>query len=78
MKIQSETFNGRNPTMKNMPSRDINGKCKGECRDRVFDGEKERQRSINKAGMSYSTPASESPGWTSTRNDPPGTLGGRV
>jgi hypothetical protein len=64
--------------MNKIPSRDITGKCKGECRDRVFEGEKERQQSINKAGMSYSTPAGDSPSWTSNRNDPPGVLGGRV
>ena len=32
--------------MNTMPSRDITGNCQGECRDRVFEGEKERQASI--------------------------------
>jgi hypothetical protein len=64
--------------MKKMPTRDTSGTCKGECRDRVFEGEKERQKRINKDNMSYSTPASSSPSWTSSRNDPPGCMGGRV
>ena len=64
--------------MDTMPSRDTTGKCEGECRDRVFEGEKERQMQINKDAMQYSSPAAESPSWTSNRNDPPGVLGGRV
>ena len=65
--------------MKKMPSRDTSGKCRGECRDRVFEGENERQRTINKnKSVSYSTPADQSPSWTSDRNDPPGSMGGRV
>lgn len=64
--------------MKKMPSRDITGKCEGECRDRVFEGEKERQKQIDKETIKYSRPSSQSPSWTSKRNDPPGALGGRV
>lgn len=64
--------------MKKMPSRDITGKCKGECRDRVFEGAQERQQIINKETTKYSSPSSRSPSWTSKRNDPPGALGGRV
>ena len=30
--------------MKHMPSRDTSGHCRGECRDRVFEGEVERQQ----------------------------------
>jgi len=33
--------------MKKMPSRDTTGRCKGECRDRVHEGEVERQNKIN-------------------------------
>ncbi len=33
--------------MKKMPSRDTTGKCRGECRDRVHEGEVERQNQIN-------------------------------
>ena len=64
--------------MKKMPSRDTSGKCKGECRDRVFEGEHERQRTINKSNMAYSSPAEKSPSWTFRRNDPLGGLGGRI
>ena len=64
--------------MKSMPKRDTSGKCHGECRDRVLEGEKERQSEINKSKMSYSSPAEKSPEWTHGRNDPPGSLGGRI
>lgn len=64
--------------MKKMPSRDTSGKCKGECRDRVREGEEFRQAEINHSRTGYSSPASESPSWTSRRNDPPGSFGGRV
>ena len=33
---------------KKMPKRDITGKCEGECRDRVKEGEKERQIELEK------------------------------
>jgi hypothetical protein len=64
--------------MKKMPSRDITGRCRGECRDRVFEGEVERQQTIDKETIGYSRPSENSPPWTSSRNDPPGSLGGRV
>jgi hypothetical protein len=64
--------------MKKMPTRDTNGNCKGECRDRVFEGEQERQMAINHSNKRYDEPAERSPSWTSDRNDPPGSLGGRV
>lgn len=64
--------------MEKMPSRDTSGKCQGECRDRVFEGEKERQKEIDKTSASYSSPSEKSPSWTSNRNDPPGSMGGRV
>jgi hypothetical protein len=64
--------------MTEMPSRDITGKCEGECRDRVFEGEQERQAKIDSEGIQYNTPAPNSPSWTLKRNDPPGVLGGRV
>ncbi|MCJ8502846.1 hypothetical protein [Desulfatitalea alkaliphila] len=64
--------------MKHMPSRDTTGKCRGECRDRVFEGERERQARIDASRFGYSGPAPSSPSWTSSRNDPPGALGGRV
>ena len=64
--------------MKNMPSRDITGNCSGECRDRVFEGESERQATINKCDVEYEAPAERSPSWTNQRNETPGALGGRV
>jgi len=62
--------------MENMPKRDTTGKCEGECRDRVMEGEKERQKEIE--SKPYDTPNPNSPSWTKRRNDPPGVLGGRV
>lgn len=64
--------------MKTMPTRDITGKCDGECRDRVTEGEKDRQTTINLSEVSYDTPAERSPSWTSSRNAPPGSMGGRI
>lgn len=62
--------------MTEMPKRDTTGECEGECRDRVLDGEKERQKEI--ASKPYDTPSPNSPSWTKRRNDPPGAMGGRV
>lgn len=65
--------------MSKIPARDITGKCdEGECRDRVFEGEVERQHEINTHSQKYSSPREESPSWTTRRNDPPGAMGGRV
>jgi len=64
--------------MEKMPSRDISGNCIGECRDRVVEGEAERQEAINQSSKRYDEPAERSPGWASQRNDPPGAMGGRV
>ena len=36
---------------KKIPTRDITGKCEGECRDRVTEGEKERQVGLEKEGV---------------------------
>jgi hypothetical protein len=62
--------------MKKMPSRDTSGKCRGECRNRVLEGETERQKAIKK--QAYSSPADKSPSWASDRDDPPGSMGGRI
>ena len=64
--------------MAKMPTRDITGKCQGECRDRVHEGEVNRQREINASAKKYNSPAERSPSWTSKRNDPAGSMGGRV
>ncbi|MEE4111303.1 MAG: hypothetical protein V2I40_00720 [Desulfobacteraceae bacterium] len=62
--------------MADMLTRDITGKCEGECRDRVLEGEMERQASI--AATPYNEPDPESPPWTRKRNEQPGIYGGRV
>jgi len=62
--------------MKKMPTRDTTGKCKGECRDRVREGEEERQQDIKTEA--YSEPNPNSPSWTKKRKDQPGVYGGRV
>jgi hypothetical protein len=54
--------------MKKMPSRDTSGKCRGECRDRVKEGEKKRQKSI--APQPYNAPIPDSPSWVFKGNDP--------
>lgn len=64
--------------MNQMPTRDTNGPCEGECRDRAREADQDRQHQINASKMDYSTPAENSPSWTGERNDPPGWLGGRV
>ncbi len=62
--------------MKKMPKRDTTGDCIGECRDRVREGEEERQKEI--ASKPYDRPNPNSPAWTKRRNEPPGAMGGRV
>lgn len=64
--------------MKKMPSRDTTGRCRGACRDRVKEGEVERQAAINHSGKAYDAPVQASPSWTFQRSDPPGVMGGRV
>ena len=36
---------------KKMPKRDVTGKCEGECRDLVGEGEEERQSELKKADV---------------------------
>lgn len=62
--------------MEKMPTRDTTGNCQGECRNRVREGEEERQAKI--ARQPYSSPNPNSPEWTKNRNIQPGVLGGRV
>jgi len=62
--------------MKKMPARDTSGKCRGECRDRVREGEEKRQKSI--ASHPYSEPCQKSPSWTRSRKEQPAVWGGRV
>ena len=62
--------------MSKIPERDITGNCEGECRDRVAEGNEERQKKIAK--KRYSTPAEKSPSWTKKRDEQPAVWGGRV
>ena len=62
--------------MKKMPTRDTTGKCRGECRDRVHEGDAERQKKI--ARKPYNTPSPNSPAWTKKRKEQPAVWGGRV
>jgi hypothetical protein len=62
--------------MKYIPSRDITGKCKGECKNLVRDGEEKRQKKIN--FHAYSGGSFPSIPWAKHRNEPPGFYGGHV
>ena len=63
--------------MNRIPERDITGRCQGECRDRVREGEDERQAQIN--GDALEAPEDfPHVQWADQRNAPPGALGGHV
>ncbi len=62
--------------MKHIPSRDITGRCEGECRDLVRENEKIRQREIDT--HEYSGGATISVPWAKNRNEQPGFFGGHV
>ncbi|MFP4159058.1 MAG: hypothetical protein ACLFQ9_03485 [Desulfobacterales bacterium] len=61
----------------NALDRDSTGLCKGECRDRVREGEDERQLAINReqVGVAEDYPAA---GWAKKRKMQPGVFGGHV
>ena len=60
-----------------MPKRDTTGECEGECRDRVHEGEMERQKDIN--ASSHKSPDSyPNAPWARSRKDQPGVFGGHV
>ena len=63
--------------MTHIPSRDITGQCQGECRNLVFEGEARRQAEINAVAYSMDSPSPSIP-QASSRNEPPGFLGGHV
>ncbi len=63
--------------MKNMPSRDITGECVGECRNTVQEGEKRRQAEIEVSGVPYPE-STRSVSYAFSRNEAPGSFGGRV
>ncbi len=62
--------------MKRIPKRDITGKCRLGCRDRIREGEHDRQLDIE--AYPYSEPLSRSPEWVKNRKEQPGVFGGRV
>ena len=57
--------------------RDITGECEGECKDRVREGEEERQETIAKSSVESPDSFPKAP-WAKHRNEPPGFLGGHV
>jgi len=64
--------------MTDMPNRDITGKCdEGECRDRIREGEDERQHEIRASNVETPDEYPDAK-WARSRNEPPGALGGHV
>ena len=63
--------------MNAIPLRDITGKCEGECRDLVREGEERRQREIEASGVETIEYVMPVP-WAFTRNEPPGVFGGHM
>lgn len=63
--------------MGDMPKRDTKGECEGECRDRVKEGEKERQTKLEEEGVE-SPESYNSPPDAKKRKEQPGTKGGHV
>jgi len=63
--------------MTDILKRDITGECEGECRDRVREGEEERQDEIK--GSDVKAPESYPDAhWARSRNEQPGVWGGHV
>ena len=63
--------------MNDILKRDITGECVGECRDRVREGEAERQDEIEASGIEAPESFPDA-SWARSRNEPPGALGGHV
>ena len=63
--------------MTNMLRRDITGDCEGECRDRVKEGEEERQDDINASNLEAPESYPDA-SWARSRNEQPGVWGGHV
>jgi hypothetical protein len=62
----------------NILERDATGKCnEGECRDRVLEGQEERQNEIRDEATSTGDGTTSIPD-AKSRNEPPGALGGHV
>jgi hypothetical protein len=63
--------------MTNMLRRDITGDCEGECRDRVKEGEEERQDDINASSLENPESYPDA-SWARSRSEQPGVWGGHV
>jgi hypothetical protein len=60
-----------------MPQRDVTGECEDECRDRVQEGEKQRQEALEKTEAETTEETPKAPE-AEKRDNPPGELGGHV
>lgn len=63
--------------MTEFPSRDITGKCEGECKNIVFEADEKRQKEIDASSVEYSGSSPSVP-WGKDRDEAPGFLGGHV
>ncbi len=63
--------------MEDILKRDTTGNCVGECRDRVKEGEEERQRDIDASSFKSPDEFPSAPGARS-RSEQPGVYGGHV
>lgn len=63
--------------MDTMPKRDITGNCEGECRDRVLEGQEERQNEILADGLDYEDHFPRAK-WADDRDIQPGVFGGHI
>jgi hypothetical protein len=63
--------------MTDMPKRDLTGECEGECRDRVREGQEERQAEMKDSTVHAPDSYPNAPG-AKSRNEPPGIYGGHV
>jgi hypothetical protein len=63
--------------MSDILKRDISGECEGECRDRVREGEEERQNDISTSDVE-SPESYPDAKWARSRNEQPGVWGGHV
>jgi hypothetical protein len=77
--FNNKTIKNREETpMTDMPKRDITGKCdEGECRDRVREGEDERQHEISASDIESPDEYPDAK-WARSRNAQPGVWGGHV
>ncbi|MBW1771213.1 MAG: hypothetical protein JRD87_01395 [Deltaproteobacteria bacterium] len=63
--------------MSDILKRDISGECEGECRDRVREGEEERQNDISASDVESPESYLDAK-WARSRNEQPGVFGGHV